>query len=161
MKKNLSRFDMHCYSLYEAWLSERVASAEITADTETSIPKNPLQDIQISFNGLRPMPLQKFINDYARKDEEANLILSKLMTLFEEDLAAGRIPGAKGKQDFPKWLIARFGDDNPTADILIYNPGDENMRFATDEEESKKLTARWHELGFSIDFDDLLKDLPQ
>lgn len=155
--KALSRFDMHCYSLYEAHLAERAASAEVTADTEGDIT-NPLSNLQISFNGLRPMPLKKFINDYARKDEEANLILSKLMSLFNEDLEAGRIPGAKGQQDFPKWLVARFGENNPAADVLIFNPDDENMRFSTDEEESKYVTERWNQLGFGIDLDELLKD---
>ena len=149
---------MYCYSLYESYLSERVASAEIKADTNEGPPANPLQAIQISFNGLRPMPLQKFINEYARKDEEANLILSKLMKLFQEDMEAGKIPGAKDKQDFPKWLIARFGEDNPAADVLIFNPGDENMKFSTDEEESKYLTTRWMQLGFGLDTDALLRD---
>lgn len=148
---------MHCYSLYESYLAERVASAEVTADTDNGTPPNPLQAVQISFNGLRPMPLQKFINEYARKDEEANLVLSKLMQLFQEDMEAGRIPGAKGKQDFPKWLIARFGEDNPAADILIFNPGDENMKFSTDEEESQYMTGRWNQLGFGLDLDDLLQ----
>lgn len=156
METKLSRFDMHCYSLYESYLSERVASTEITADTDEGAPKNPLSAIKISFNGLRPMPLQKFIDDYARKDEEANLILSKLMGLFEEDMAAGKIPGAKGKEDFPKWMIARFGEDNPAADVLIFNPGDENMKFSTDEEESKYLTGRWNQLGFGLDLNSML-----
>lgn len=149
---------MHCYSLYEQYLAERVASIEFEADTENGAPENPLNLIQVSFNGLRPMSLQKFINDYARKDEEANLLLSKLMKLFQEDMEAGRIPGAKGQQDFPKWIVARFGEDNPAADVLVFNPGEEGMKFSTDEEESKHLTARWKQLGFGIDIDATLKD---
>jgi hypothetical protein len=155
--KTLSRFDMHCYNLHEQYITERLASAEVTAPIDADDSRDPLANLKISFNGLRPMTLQKFINDYAKKDEEANIILSRLLELFEDDLQSGRIPGAKGKQDFPKWLVAKFGDDNPQADVLIFNPGDSNMKTSIDEKEAALVTKRWNDLGFSLDIDDLLR----
>lgn len=150
---------MHCYSLYEQYITERIASAEITAPIDPEDNRDPLSNLKISFNGLRPMPIQKFISEYAKKDEEANLILAELLDLFKEDLAAGRIPGAKGQQDFAKWMVARFGDDNPEADVLVFNPGEEKMKFSTDEKESRGLTSRWNQLGFGFHKEDFLKDL--
>lgn len=158
MSANLTRSDMKVYALYEQYLLERAASLEVKADVEPGTPIDPLQEIEIIFNGLRPMTLPQFINNYARKDEEAALLLQKLLHLFQEDMQAGLIPGAKSKEDFPKWLIARFGDDNPAADVLIFNPGEENQRFDTDKEESKHLEARWASLGFGVDLDAIARD---
>jgi len=147
---------MHCYNLHEQYITERLASAEVTAPIDRDDSRDPLANLKISFNGLRPMPLQKFISDYAKKDEEANIILSKLLDLFAADLEAGRIPGAKGKQDFPKWLVAKFGDDNPQADVLVFDPGTEKTKISIDDEEAKNLTNRWNQLGFSLDLEGLL-----
>jgi len=148
-RSTLSVFDMRCYSLYESYLLERATSAEFEADPDEFGSNDPLQSIEVVFNGLPQMTLYKFIHKYARIDREANLVLSHLLQLFQEDMKKGRIPGAKGKKDFTKWLVARFGEDAHAPDILIINVDSENPRYIVDEKESNKLATRWRELGFA------------
>lgn len=105
--------------------------------------------LQIKFNGRGPMTLQDFISKYAKRDEEANQMLAELLRQFKADQEQGIIPKV-GQDKFPRWLISKYGGNNPTADIVIV--GDRPP--IIDDREAKHLASNW---GFD-DFANTLEE---
>ena len=141
-------------------LHEKGAALEIGTTKDrgrfTRVPQsNNPEDITIVFKN-KTMSLQQF-SQMTKIDSDAKLLVQSMYKLFQKDIKDGKLKNNKGDQDFTKWMLSRYGANQPREDITLSPRGNKYI-ILEDDAETKNTQSNWELLGFDGTFDNLIKN---